>query len=292
MPSNSNIESLIRLLDDPDDEVFTAICKELYSHGVSVIKKLEETWEHSTNKLVQKRIEDITQYIHFEDISKNLSSWLKSDEHNLLDALLWVSKYQYPDISFDKYKKQFEDIIQDIKSELTDNLTPLETIRVINHILFQVHSFSRSFTGYNSPQNYYISNLFDSKKGNFLSLCMLYMAVCQEVGLPIHGLELPDNMVLAYTNANTEDPQELKKQEVLFYINPSNKGAIFSKLEIDSFLGKIHVEKNEIFYTPVFNKNMLLAMLKSLMQSYERLGYKNKRQEIEQLLRNIAPDVL
>jgi len=286
----SHIDSLIKLLDDPDDEVYTAIQKELYSQGESIIKKLEETWEHSENKLVQHRIESITHNIQFLNVCNNLTLWTRDENHNLFEALLWISKYQYPELDFEKYHKEFRAIVSDIAEELNDNLTPLEKTRVINHVLFTVHNYSRTFTNSNSPQSFFISNLIDSKKGNFLALCLLYLAVCQELGLPFHGLELPDNMVLAFTTSTVFS--EVSEQDVLFYINPSNKGSVFSRLEIDTFLQKINVERNTIFYKPVSNKHLLVAMLKSLMHAFEQAGYKDKVNSIKRLIKEFAPEML
>lgn len=286
----ANIEYLIKLLDDPDKEIYTVIENELYSRGASVIKPLEDVWGKTDDKLVQERIEIITQNIHFKEASSNIKKSIDKNE-NLIQSLLWISKYQYPDLDIEAYTEKYNSILNDLKGELTPNLTPLEQIKVVNHIFFDVHKFTRSFTGYNSPQSYFVSNLIESKKGNIISLCLLYLAICQDVGLNMLGLELPDNMVLSFIKQNTVVKEIYNQSDVLFYINPSNKGAVFSKFEIDDFLTKMKIEKIEKYYTPISNFQLIIVSLESLIFSYNRLGYKSKKEEIERLIRVVKRNV-
>mgnify|MGYP006209865135 FL=1 len=50
---------MISLLDDPDQDIFKQVSKELISLGNEVVPMLEEAWETSFDPVMQERIENI-----------------------------------------------------------------------------------------------------------------------------------------------------------------------------------------------------------------------------------------
>ena len=173
MSDTTNIEAMIKLLDDPDEEIFSVVRQKLFDEGVSVIKRIEDTWEHSSNTVIQKRIEELTRQIQTNYVSEEIKTWAQNGKHDLLEASFWIAKYQYPNFTFSSYEFILDQILQDISDELHDDNTPLEKITLINHIIFHTHKFTRTFSTVNNPQNFYINNVLQTKKGNFFSLALL-----------------------------------------------------------------------------------------------------------------------
>ena len=281
------VNALISLLDDPDESIFNNIREKLISIGNDIIPELEAAWENSFDPLIQNRIEDIIHHIQFEKISTELKIWSKSPNQNLLQGVLLVNKYQYPDVDEAKIKKHLEQIKQDVWLELNDNLTALEKVKVINHIIFDVHNFSGNTSNYHAPQNSYLNNVLESKKGKPLSLSILYTIVAQDLKIPIHGVNLPEHFILAYKDQNNILPESEKKSNVLFYINAFSKGAVFSKREIDMFLKQLKVDPRPSFFEPCSNLEIIKRLLRNLVNSYEKLGYPRKSQELGSLLNSL-----
>lgn len=280
--------ALISLLDDPDEDVFDNIRNKLLSLGQEVIPDLEDAWEHSFDTVIQNRIENIIHKIQFEKIAEKLREWAKPENQNLLEGALLVARYQYPDLNEEKIKKHLEQIKQDVWLELNDNLTALEKVKVINHIFFDVHGFSGNTTNYHAPQNSYINNVLESKKGNPLSLSLLYAIVSQSLGLPVYGVNLPEHFVLAYKDiyGNVNLPTVLHPYEsnVLFYINPFSKGSVFGKKEVDAFLKQLKLEPDRSYFEPCSNLDIIKRLIRNLINSYEKLGYPSKKEELKLLL--------
>lgn len=278
-----DLDSLIRLLDDPDEEVFTVVQNKLFTEGISVIKKLESVWERSEDPTVQKRIEQLSHDIHFKFIVNEFKGWINLDDEDLLFPLLIISKFQFPDLDIEQYRNGFLAILREVEAELTPGLTPLEQVKIIDHILFQEHKFVRTFTGFKSPENYLISNLVTSGKGNIMSLTLFYIIVGQQLQLPLYGINLPDNFAVAYVNPHVSK-DHFDRKDVMFYINPANKGAVFSKLEIDDFLKRIGRQKSESYYTPISNQHSLEIYMESLLKSFKDIGNSEKYKEFSFLL--------
>ena len=194
-----------------------------------------------------------------------------------------VSKYQYPDLDEEHVRKQIELIRRDVWLELNSNLTAYEKVRVINHILFDVYNFTGNTTNYHAPQNSYINNVIESKRGNPLLLSILYSIIAQGLNIPIYGVNLPEHFILAYRDEFTIQ-QEEEEEPILFYINPFSRGAVFSRREIDTFLKQLKLEQNRIFYESCSNVDIVCRQLRNLIVSYEKLGYPNKVDDLKKLL--------
>lgn len=280
------IKALINLLDDPDDEIFRTVKDNLLEEGNEVIPELEKVWEASLDIQLQARIEDLIQNIQLKSLNDGFRIWMKSEQKDLFEGAFLVAKYQYPDIKISEIKDKIELIKKDVWLELHENLTALEKVKILNHIIFDVHKFSLNNSNFYSPQNSYINNVLESKKGNPLSLSLIYAIVAQGLNLPIYGVNLPKNFILAYK----EEMSALfafdeSSETVLFYINPANKGTVFGRKEIDSFLKQQKIESDKSFYAPCSNVAIVERLISNLILSYEKLGYKDKISDLEQILK-------
>lgn len=285
------INALISLLDDPDEGIFKHVSSKFLSLGQEVIPVLEDAWEHSFDTLIQNRIENIIHQIQFDIIKADLKKWSHPDRQNLLEGALLIARYQYPDIDAPRIKKQINQIKHDVWLELNENLTGLEKVKIINHILFDVHNFSGNTTNYHAPQNSYINNVLESKKGNPLLLSIIYTIIAQNLDIPIYGVNLPEHFILCYMDVEhmgvpTQEGSE--GSNVLFYINPFSKGAVFGAKEIDAFLKQLNLSPLAIFYEPCSNLEIIKRLMRNLISSYEKLGYPDKSDELRELLDSLG----
>ncbi len=280
---DNELNALIHLLEDPDEEIFSTIRERILSMGEEVIPALENVWESTFNNILQTRIEDIIQTIQFTNVLEELKLWADTGGVDLLTGTMLVSKYQYPDLDDEHVRKQIELIRRDVWLELNSNLTAYEKVRVINHILFDVYNFTGNTTNYHAPQNSYINNVIESKRGNPLLLSILYSIIAQGLNIPIYGVNLPEHFILAYRDEFTIR-QEDEEEPILFYINPFSRGAVFSRREIDTFLKQLKLDQNRIFYESCSNVDIVCRQLRNLIVSYEKLGYPNKVDDLKNLL--------
>ena len=133
--------ALITLLDDPDETIYSQVKERFIMLGPPAIPHLETAWENSFDMLMQKRIEGIIHNINFEALNKALKNWALHEQEDLFKGICILARYQYPDLDETKLKKQLHQIKQDVWLEIHDDLTGLEKVKIINHILFEVHQF-------------------------------------------------------------------------------------------------------------------------------------------------------
>ena len=278
------LSALISLLDEPSNPVFDKIKEKILYYGIDAIPLLEDAWDNSFDNNIQSRIEEIIHSIQLSNLKDAFVNWKENNRLDLLEGFFLVSKYQYPDLNFDNLKEQVERIEKDIWLELNSNLTALEKIKVINHILFDINRFTGNKTNIDAPQNLFLNNLLETRKGNHLSLGILYIILAQKLGIPIFGVNLPQHFILAYMDEVQDEKIAMEDEnEVLFYINPFNKGAVFTQREIELFIKHLKLKPNSTFYKPCDNVAIIRRLLENIIENYNKLGYLDKVDELKEL---------
>jgi regulator of sirC expression with transglutaminase-like and TPR domain len=281
MINEAEIQSLIRLLDDPDREIYEHVHDKLLSYGPTAIIYLESAFEQAFDSVQQERIANLVHEIQFSIVKKDLELWHQSGAFDLLRGALIINKYQYPDLDEQKIINQIEAIKRDIWMQMMFEGSPAEQVKLINHVLYNIYGFSGNTTNHQDPQNSYLNQVLETKKGNQISLAIIYSIVAQKLDIPIYGVNLPQHFILAYLDETAKTEFE---SGILFYINAFNKGFIFGRRDVDMFLKQLNLKLDKQFYEPCTNTDIVRRILRNLISAYEQLGSMEKVQELNELL--------
>lgn len=271
------LKALISLLDDPDIEIFNQIEQQLIISGPEVIPQLEASWEISFDPLSQTRIENIIHKIQFEQIQNDLQLWASQNNEDLLEGLLIINRYQYPNLDENQVHYQFADLRRNAWFQLMYDMSPLEKVKLLNNIIFREFGLSGNTTNYHDPQNSFLHKVLESKKGNPISLACIYSIVAQKLDIPIYGINLPKHFIVAYIEEEHESP--------LFYINVFNRGQIMKHDDIYAFLKQLNLPPRAEYTLPCSNIAIIKRVLRNLTTAYDNLGNIEKSEESTSLLR-------
>ncbi len=281
MINETEVNSLIRLLDDPDQEIYNHVHDKLLSYGVEAIGYLESAFEQAFDSIQQERIANLVHEIQFGIVKNDLQLWLHGGAFDLLQGILIINRYQYPDLDEQKVINQIEGIKRDIWIQMMHEASPPEQIKLINHVFYNIYGFSGNTTNHQDPQNSYLSQVLETKKGNQPLLAIIYSIIAQKLDIPVYGVNLPQHFILAYMD---ESQQSSFEGGVLFYINAFNKGFIFGRRDVDMFLKQLNLKSDKQFYEPCSNTEIIKRVLRNLISSYEHLGSIEKVAELNELL--------
>ncbi len=287
--TREEIQALLQLLDDPNDEVNQTVTTRILEQGPNILPDLEAAWEGSMDPMHQERIINLIQEIQTQYNHKQLQKWVYTEQHNLLKGAFLISRYQYPELEMKELEISLDRIIKDVWLELNNNLTALEKVRILNHIIFDVHGFTKNTKNFYSPQNSFINQVLETGKGNPISLAVVYSVIAQRLNLPVFGVNLPKNFILAYKDmllaGNSFDEVA---EDILFYINPYNRGAVLGRREIEYFLKQQKIEPQEKHFQPCSNLEIIIRILHNLINAYHKSGYREKAELYESVLRMIS----
>ncbi len=275
--NKKEIKALVSLLDDEDTEVLWEVEQKIASLGNHVIPILESEWEKSFNPTVQKRIEDLIHNLQFENLKDKLGVWKNSKKQDLLEGLWLVSLYHYPDLELSHLRKQLEQIYYEAWVAFDPDAHYMDQVKILNGVIFNKLKFSANTKNFHAPGNSMINVVLETRKGNPISLCMVYLLIAQKLKMPVFGVNLPNLFILTY-----------KKKDAQFYINAFNRGLIFSREDIDNYISHLQLNPVDIFYEPCQNIDVLKRIFRNLMISFEKIGDHYKVDEIKILLGTIS----
>ena len=284
--ANTSIKALVQLIDDPDDNIYEHVRDQLKQYGNEAIPYLENSWGSSYyGMLFQSRVEKIIHEIKFEETKSQVQAWADSSDKDLLEGALIIARYQYPYLDEDFVRNAIQAIRRDVWLELNNNQTAFEQVKIFNRVFFGVQGFHGDTKTFNSPVNSYINTVLESKKGNPLSLCLIYSVVAQSLDMPVYGVNLPNHFVLAYMDEKRSSFMINEQNEfgVLFYINAFSKGVIFDTNEIKDFLNENKLSYNREFFEPCSNSTIMKRMFSNLIASFQQIGNAEKVLELQQL---------
>ncbi len=275
---NSELKALISLLDDDDHQIITHVEDKIKSIGQEIIPLLETEWESNLNPDVQRRIEDLIHLLQFELLQERLEFWLDNEEDDLLKGMWLVATYQYPDLELVKLKQDLEQIYYEAWLEFKPEAHPFDQVKLLNSVLFGKLKFSANTKNFHSPSNSMINIVLDTKKGNPISLCAVYMLVAQRLKMPVSGVNLPNLFILTYKDNSHQQ----------FYINAFNRGLIFSMDDINNYVAELRMNPQDSYFQPCSNAEIIRRSLRNLMNSFEKIGDHIKANEVKILLQCLS----
>ena len=288
---NSQVVALIRLVEDPDPNVYGHVKQRLVEMGREIVPSLEDTLNIRKQQFAfddgdhETRLQHIIKEIQFNQVKQDLVSWRASTTRDLLKGSMIISRFQFPEINERDVEDELDKIKQKVWLEINEENTAFEIVKIFNHVIFDICGFESSKSNFYSEENSYINTVLSSKKGNPLSLSILYSVIAQKLQIPIYGVNLPNHFVLGFV----DEFQTLKMlgltddRNILFYINPFSKGRILDHNEIENYLRSLNLPLQKNYFEPCSNTEILKRMLTNRTFAYNKKGANERVEGIKEL---------
>lgn len=285
MDSTNEITALLRLIDDPDDEVYDTVASKLLNYGKEIIPNLEKLWEATHDEEVQERIELLIHRVHFNDLQHDFMEWCRSEDPELLRGAILVARFQFPELNVPSILAQFDQMRRNIWLELNNYMTPLEYINVFNSILYNYYKLHGNELTAREPKYFFINQVLESKQGNGYTLGVLFLALADTLDIPVFAVDVPRQFIFAYIDAlHSFLAPDNEIQQVQFYIDPIN-GMVYTQKDVDTYLRKINAQDNGEYTRPLSNKRIIFKLMEELSLCYRYRREVQKAEEIQQLMR-------
>ncbi|MCK9639457.1 MAG: transglutaminase-like domain-containing protein [Prolixibacteraceae bacterium] len=237
--SVSTLDALIALLDDQDEQVFGSVKEKLISLGSVVLPKLEESLSTANSIEHVKKLEEIISHLKKEILLDRMKEWISSDNRSLIDGWLLVSSIHHPTITKEKIENSIQKIYREVWLEVTESMTSLEKVAVINHILFKINGFDISNSDNPNVESIILDKLLFSKIGNVYSLTILYLIIARNLHLDLLPIMLANKLLLVYEdNLAASLAFGNSSDKYLFYINVAHRGSVISPKEVQFLYDK------------------------------------------------------
>ena len=204
----------------------------------------------------------------------------------------YPQKYHYPEIQTLQTQQEIEKIRRNIWLELNNYLTPMEQVNVISSILYNYYKLTGGETLYDQPEDFFINKTVESKKGNAFSNGILYLALCENLDIPVRAINIPKQFILAYidTQHSLIHPTASNIEKIKFFIDPLN-GHIYSHKDVENYFKRILVPATPSYFKEQSNKKVIQLLLEEISKCFDNDLNQYKREELLFLSNLLSDDI-
>jgi regulator of sirC expression with transglutaminase-like and TPR domain len=280
------LDALVSLIDEPNEDMFSQIRNKVLAYGNQAIPVLEEAWVNTLGDSDSVRIESLIEDIRINAMISDYSYWKDEQDPKIIDGYLILMKYINPKIDGDEFGLYFEKIFKEIWLELNDNLTALEKIKVINHVLYSVNKVNTISKLPAKSDGFSLNNLTEKQNGNAYLLGTFYISIAQKLNIPVYGVDLPGHFILVYMDdvGKQKNISSYSGEDVMFYINPANAGAVFTHNEVRHYINQMNLKLMPDYFLPTSNVNIISRIIKERITAYKLENNQSKLDGLQSLL--------
>ncbi len=256
--SESQRTALLTLLADEDPRVYQTIRKKILAEGPAAMKWLRPH-ARSRDPALRRRANEII--LHFERQAADtrfLGFCLKNGEEFDLEHCAWLlAQTRYPQINPEAYSALIDEFAGQLRGRLDMTAGAKSVLAVINQFLFEKLGFIGNQEDFYDPENSYLNRVLDRRKGNPISLCLLYMLIGRRLRLPMAGIGLPGHFICRYQCASGE-----------VYLDAFHKGKFLTKADCIHYLLHANLSVRDDYLAPVTPRRLMLRVCANLHQIY------------------------
>jgi len=256
MDSKTEIKALIRLIEDNEPSVISAVDAKIIAMGSSILPDLKLYYSSLDSNFIKKRVLTLALTSLKNELFNTFIN-LKTNKYNNWGTFSYIlSKIIDPFLELAVFEKTFNELIG-FNNALNNN--SLNHIRQITNYKFLFFDFY-SFTILNNSKSHYFSpyEQLMHGKGNLDTLRLIYLSLTQLYKKNIKSLDTNTFSHLAY----------IDKNNILFYIDIRN-GQLISKSDFSKILLNEKLSKIYMFSEVIDSEVLVIQILKRFQRQLE-----------------------
>ncbi len=124
---------------------------------------------------------------------------LEPEEVDIGTAALIIAEQWSDFVHGVKYQVELDDMAYELQDRIAkaDLKERFRAIPIINEYLFEELEF-KAVKEAKDPNDLFLNTVIDNRRGYCLSLSILYLSLCERLGLPMHGVVVPGHFFVRY----------------------------------------------------------------------------------------------
>ncbi len=253
----SQRRALVSLLSDEDPTVHELVRARLIECGPAALEWLRPH-AGSPDPLMRQRAREIMTVLGRQTAHERFLEFCRQPAGTLnLEAGAWLlAQTRYPDCDIAAYGALLDRFAAGLAGRVDPASHAEANLLAINQHLFQRLGFRGNEEDYYRPDNSYLNRVVDTRLGNPISLCALYMMVARRLRLAVAGVGMPGHFLCLFQAGQSE-----------VFIDCFNHGRFLSRDECLKYLAQTQPQARPEHLAPVDSRSMLLRMCANLHQA-------------------------
>lgn len=194
------------------------------------------------------------------------TSLVAEDEHfPLTEATVAVAQHAYPDLNVQGVLDQIDQWGNKLKQRITSDTPPIQRLQLLKHFFYNELGFGPNPNDFYAPENSYLHQIIENRRGIPISLAILMMELGQQIGLNIRGVSFPNHFMMRISLQQGEiimDPlngESLSKNQLQEMLDPY--------LDAKGYRGELSLPLN-IFLRASSSREILSRFMRNLKMIY------------------------
>jgi regulator of sirC expression with transglutaminase-like and TPR domain len=194
------------------------------------------------------------------------TSLVAEDEHlPLTEATVAVAQHAYPDLDVQGVLDQIDQWGNKLKQRITPDTPPIQRLQLLKHFFYNELGFGPNPNDFYAPENSYLHQIIENRRGIPISLAILMMELGQQIGLNIRGVSFPNHFMMRISLQQGEiimDPlngESLSKNQLQEMLDPY--------LDAKGYRGELSLPLN-IFLRASSSREILSRFMRNLKMIY------------------------
>jgi regulator of sirC expression with transglutaminase-like and TPR domain len=266
-------------MDDPDPFVQESVQNRLQELGEKAVPLLDQYKLTVKEADAKEKVNEVIYKLTFKTLESDfievLEGGLKTRK-SLEVAILTLARFGNPTLRIIEYQRKLDHFVQMVEPQVKYKLDEKRKMKRLLNFIFEDLNFHGDAEDYHAPQNCFLDQVIDRRKGLPISLSLIVMFMARRLQMPFFGINMPIHFMLNYVG---------DKEELL--IDPYDNGAIVTYDQCYFFLKKNNVEPRPEHFQMATNLDIVLRCLRNLIHSYERRKEMERVEDLGRLL-NVA----
>jgi regulator of sirC expression with transglutaminase-like and TPR domain len=252
--------ALLLLLGDEDPAVYQTVRQRILAEGDGVLSWVEPA-TRSNDPVQRRRAIEILRFINKRNADDRfLAFCLNSGEDlDIEEGVFLLAHTQFPEINIAGYTALLDNFVGDLRELIDFGAPAAQIVGAINDYLFRQQNFHGNEENYYESDNSYLNKVIDRRKGNPISLCLIYLFLARRLHLPIAGIGMPGHFLCRFQTTTDE-----------LFIDAFNNGKILSKGDCVKYLLHTRDGFKEAYLSPISPRRTLLRVCSNLHQIYSQ----------------------
>ena len=206
----NEILSLIKLIDDPDDEIYAIVKNKILEQPEVFKDYLEDYLIFSQDENAKHRAKTLLEKITYNDAINQLRYYLNTPNHTLIEGVLLLEPFFNKSVDTNKIRLEFENLMKKLWLK-AKNKSPLDNLIVFCQTIFEegydVNAKTKDeLDNNNDPSS--LEYLFSTKKMEVNTSMLLLLLIAERFKIPLATLFL--NQYLPGFLAYYDDEKNIK----------------------------------------------------------------------------------
>lgn len=118
------------------------------------------------------------------------------DELPLLEAACCLAQDEYPELDVQQVLGEVDQLLARLRRRVPADAASLQRLRALNQFFFRDLSFGGNVNDYCDPDNSYLNVVLRTRRGNQITLAVLWIELAQGLGLHARGVCFPGHFMV------------------------------------------------------------------------------------------------